>query len=170
VAPRAGKDYSYYEYGSYYQQYYFWDHVANPNNVGPQQQQQPPNVIWQLPPSNNEWDLTGTGIGKRPTWDQKVDWLPCGRSRCCTIAPLVDGCTCNYCKRDKNCCNPKVYPGEALYSINNPVLKGIVSRDFVVCFLVSFNRSDISTHQERVLLLLKVRFRIEYFDFPVWAW
>jgi hypothetical protein len=39
-------------------------------------------------------------------------------------------------------------------------LKGIVSRDFVVCFLVSFNRSDISTHQERVLLLLKVRFRV----------
>jgi hypothetical protein len=26
--------------------------------------------------------------------------------------------------------------------------KGIVSRDFVVCFLVSFVRSDISTHQE----------------------
>jgi hypothetical protein len=32
--------------------------------------------------------------------------------------------------------------------------KGIVSRDFVVCFLVSFDRSDISTHQEWVLLLL----------------
>jgi hypothetical protein len=49
------------------------------------------------------------------------------------------------------------------------VLKGIVSRDFVVCFLVSFDRSDISTHQERVLLLLKVHFRIEFFDFRVWA-
>jgi hypothetical protein len=45
--------------------------------------------------------------------------------------------------------------------------KGIVSRDFVVCFLVSFDRSDISTHQEGVLLLLKVRFRIEFFDFRV---
>jgi hypothetical protein len=43
-------------------------------------------------------------------------------------------------------------------------LKGIVSRDFVV---VSFDRSDISTHQEWVLLLLKVRFCIEFFDFRV---
>jgi hypothetical protein len=50
------------------------------------------------------------------------------------------------------------------------LFKGIVSRDFVVCFLVSFDRSYISTHQERVLLLLKVRFRIEFFDFCVWAW
>jgi hypothetical protein len=40
----------------------------------------------------------------------------------------------------------------------------------VVCFLVSFDRSDISTHQEWVLLLLKVRFHIEFFDFRVWAW
>jgi hypothetical protein len=39
----------------------------------------------------------------------------------------------------------------------------------VVCFLLSFDRSDISTHQERVLLLLKVRFHIEFFDFRVWA-
>jgi hypothetical protein len=46
-------------------------------------------------------------------------------------------------------------------------LKGIVSRDFVVCFLVSFDRSDIYTHQERVLLHLKVRFRFEFFDFRV---
>jgi hypothetical protein len=45
--------------------------------------------------------------------------------------------------------------------------KGIVSRDFVVCFLVPFDRSHISKHQERVLLLLKVRFRIEFFDFRV---
>jgi hypothetical protein len=29
-------------------------------------------------------------------------------------------------------------------------LKGIVSRDFVVCFLVSFDRSHISTHQELI--------------------
>jgi hypothetical protein len=50
------------------------------------------------------------------------------------------------------------------------LIKGIVSRDFVVCFLVSFDRSDIYTHQEWVLLLLKVRFRIEFFDFRVWPW
>jgi hypothetical protein len=50
------------------------------------------------------------------------------------------------------------------------LLKGIVSRDFVVCFLVSFDRSDISTHQEWVILLLKLRFHIEFFDFRVWAW
>jgi hypothetical protein len=37
----------------------------------------------------------------------------------------------------------------------------------VVCFLVSFDRSDISTQQERVLLLLKVHFHIEFFDFRV---
>jgi hypothetical protein len=30
-------------------------------------------------------------------------------------------------------------------------IKGIVSRDFVVCFVVSFDRSYIYTHQERVL-------------------
>jgi hypothetical protein len=50
------------------------------------------------------------------------------------------------------------------------MFKVIVLQDFVVCFLVSFDRSDISTHQEWVLLLLKVRFRIEFFDFRVWAW
>jgi hypothetical protein len=49
-------------------------------------------------------------------------------------------------------------------------LKGIVSRDFVVCFLVSFDRSYISTHKEQVILLLKVRFRTEFFDFRVWPW
>jgi hypothetical protein len=47
--------------------------------------------------------------------------------------------------------------------------KGIVSRDFVVCFLVSIDRSDISAHQEWVLLLLKVRFHVEFFDIRVWA-
>jgi hypothetical protein len=52
----------------------------------------------------------------------------------------------------------------------NSKLKGIVSRDFVVCFLMSFDRSDISTHQKRVLLLLKVRFRIKFLDFRVWPW
>jgi hypothetical protein len=49
------------------------------------------------------------------------------------------------------------------------VIKGIVSRDFMVCFLVSFDGSDISTHQEQVLLLLKVHFHIEFFDFCVRA-
>jgi hypothetical protein len=34
---------------------------------------------------------------------------------------------------------------------------------------VSFDRSDISTHQELVLLPLNVRFRIEFFDLRVWA-
>jgi hypothetical protein len=62
-----------------------------------------------------------------------------------------------------------------LFFIDNNVsvgvqkLKGIVSRDFMVCFLLSFDRSDISIHQEWVLLLLKVRFRIKFFDFRVWA-
>jgi hypothetical protein len=36
------------------------------------------------------------------------------------------------------------------------LFKGIVSQDFVVCFFVSFDGSDIYTHQERILLLLKV--------------
>jgi hypothetical protein len=57
-----------------------------------------------------------------------------------------------------------------LMPFENDVFKGIVSRDFVVCFWVSFDRSHISTHQEWVLLLLKVRFRIEFFDFRVLAW
>jgi hypothetical protein len=56
---------------------------------------------------------------------------------------------------------------EREHTIYRICLKGIVSRDFVVCFLVSFDRSDISIHQERVLLLLKVRFRNEFFDFRV---
>jgi hypothetical protein len=38
-------------------------------------------------------------------------------------------------------------------------LKGIVSRDFIVCFLVSFDRSEVSTHKEWVHLILKFRFR-----------
>jgi hypothetical protein len=54
--------------------------------------------------------------------------------------------------------------------VRGGLFKGIVSRDFVVCFLVSFDRSDIYTPQEWVLLLLKVRFRIEFFDFRVWPW
>jgi hypothetical protein len=55
------------------------------------------------------------------------------------------------------------------YAFCEYIVKGIVSRDFVVCVLVSFDRSDISTHQEWVLLLLKVSFRIEFFYFRVWA-
>jgi hypothetical protein len=51
------------------------------------------------------------------------------------------------------------------FKTNFKKFKGIVSRDFVVCFLVSFDRSDISTHQEQVLLLFKVRFRIEFLIF-----
>jgi hypothetical protein len=48
-------------------------------------------------------------------------------------------------------------------------LKGIVSRDFVVGFLVSFDRSEVSTQKEQVHLLLKFRFRVKFFDFRVWA-
>jgi hypothetical protein len=45
--------------------------------------------------------------------------------------------------------------------------KGIFSQDFVVCLLVAFDRSEVevSTHKERVHLLLKFRFRVEFFDF-----
>jgi hypothetical protein len=42
-------------------------------------------------------------------------------------------------------------------------VKGMVSRDSVVGFLVSFDRSEIHTHTERVRLLLKLRFRIKFF-------
>jgi hypothetical protein len=55
--------------------------------------------------------------------------------------------------------------GSRLWWLSHRYLKGIVSRDFVVCFLVSFDRSDIYTHQEWVLLLLKFRFRIEILIF-----
>jgi hypothetical protein len=43
--------------------------------------------------------------------------------------------------------------------------KGIVSRDFVVSFLVSFDRSEVPTHTERIYLLFIFRFRVEFFDF-----
>jgi hypothetical protein len=53
--------------------------------------------------------------------------------------------------------------GVVILTVKNFCLfKGIVSRDFMVCFLVSFDRSYISTHQEQVFLLLKFRFRIEF--------
>jgi hypothetical protein len=35
------------------------------------------------------------------------------------------------------------------------LFKGIVSRDFVVCFLVSFDRSEVCTHGEHPHLFLK---------------
>jgi hypothetical protein len=57
-----------------------------------------------------------------------------------------------------------------IFLVLNFLVKGIVSRDFVVCFSVSFDRSYISTHQERALLLIKVPFSIDFFDFRVWAW
>jgi hypothetical protein len=40
------------------------------------------------------------------------------------------------------------------------IFKEIVSRVIVVCFLVSFDRSEVCTHAERVRLLLKSRFRV----------
>jgi hypothetical protein len=39
----------------------------------------------------------------------------------------------------------------------------------MVCFLVSFDRSEVSTHKERVHLLFKFRFHVKFFDFRVWA-
>jgi hypothetical protein len=49
------------------------------------------------------------------------------------------------------------------------VLEEIVSRDFVVCFLVSFDSSEVSTHTELVHLLFNFRFRVKFFDFRVSA-
>jgi hypothetical protein len=47
-------------------------------------------------------------------------------------------------------------------------IKGIVSRDFAVCFLVSFDRSEVCIHAGAcVRLLLKFRFRNEFFNFRV---
>jgi hypothetical protein len=43
--------------------------------------------------------------------------------------------------------------------------KGIVSRDFVVCFLVSFDKSHISTYQEWVLFAFKSSFSCRIFRF-----
>jgi hypothetical protein len=48
--------------------------------------------------------------------------------------------------------------------------KGIVSRDLDVCFLVSFDRSKVSTHAHCCNFPLKLRsFRVEFFDFRVSA-
>jgi hypothetical protein len=51
------------------------------------------------------------------------------------------------------------------YQWKTSLIKGTVSRDFVVCFLVSFDRSEVYRHTERVRLLLKLRFRNEFLDF-----
>jgi hypothetical protein len=48
-------------------------------------------------------------------------------------------------------------------------IKGIVSRDFFICFLESFDRSEVFTHMEPVRLPLKFRLRVEIFDFLVSA-
>jgi hypothetical protein len=42
------------------------------------------------------------------------------------------------------------------------LLKGIVSRDFVVC-------AEVPIHKERVHLRLKFRFRVKFFDFRLSA-
>jgi hypothetical protein len=42
------------------------------------------------------------------------------------------------------------------------LLKGIVSRDLNICFLVPFDRS---TSDGALRLLSKIRFRVEFFDF-----
>jgi hypothetical protein len=59
---------------------------------------------------------------------------------------------------------------EVLY-IRVSFFKGIVSRDLHILyvFLIPFDRSEVSTHKERVLLLLKFCFRVEFFDFCVSA-
>jgi hypothetical protein len=44
-------------------------------------------------------------------------------------------------------------------------IKGIVSRNFVVCFLVPFDSSEVPTHSELVHLLFKFRFRVKFCDF-----
>jgi hypothetical protein len=41
----------------------------------------------------------------------------------------------------------------------------MVSRDFKVGFLVSFDRSEVSTRVDRVHFSLKFRFRVEFFLF-----
>ena len=57
--------------------------------------------------------VTGPGMpeGKNNN-PNAIDQIPCGRSHCCSGADFGNYCTCHYCERDKNCCNPNVYPGE----------------------------------------------------------
>jgi hypothetical protein len=47
--------------------------------------------------------------------------------------------------------------------------KGIVSRDFVVCILVSFDRSEVPTHTKSLRLPLRFRLHVEFFDLRVSA-
>jgi hypothetical protein len=56
-----------------------------------------------------------------------------------------------------------------IYAMVMYLLKGIVSRELVVCSLVSFYRSEVPTHTDRVRLLVKFRFRVEFLDFRVSA-
>jgi hypothetical protein len=37
-----------------------------------------------------------------------------------------------------------------------------ISQNFVLCFMVSFDRYDVPTHTERCYLLLKLLFRVEF--------
>jgi hypothetical protein len=57
--------------------------------------------------------ITGPGMpaGKNNEPNKK-DRIPCGRSRCCSGADYVDFCTCHYCQRDKDCCNPQLRTSE----------------------------------------------------------
>jgi hypothetical protein len=48
--------------------------------------------------------------------------------------------------------------------------KEIVTRDFVVCFLVSFDSYEVPTHSELVHLHFKFRFCVKYFNFRVSAY
>jgi hypothetical protein len=63
----------------------------------------------------------------------------------------------------------KPYAAHYSEELNFANFKRIVWRDFVVYLLVSFDRSEVPTHKERVHLLLKYRFRVEIFDFRVSA-
>jgi hypothetical protein len=56
--------------------------------------------------------------------------------------------------------------GPTNYPENHFKFKEIVSRDFVVCFLVSF---EVPKHKERVHLLFTFKFRAKFFDFRVSA-
>jgi hypothetical protein len=47
---------------------------------------------------------------------------------------------------------------DAFFHLKIGSLKGKVSRDFVVCFLVAFERSEVVTNKGRVRLLLKFCF------------
>jgi hypothetical protein len=52
-----------------------------------------------------------------------------------------------------------------IFLLHHKYFKRIVSRDFVVIFLVSFDRSDISTHQEWFFFAFKSSFSYRIFRF-----